>query len=91
MLIFLIFLVNICRNRLINTLAACKVHRGTIREDVGGIPSWWQSAQLRVYQFTGHTILYQITVGAPAYIATEVLLQQEYDGKVCGHETNSSV
>ncbi|KAH0868544.1 hypothetical protein HID58_075566, partial [Brassica napus] len=103
-------------NRLINTLAACKVHRGNHQRDsnsplddanglviwentntgvsssdVGGIPSWWQSAQLRVYQFTGHTILYQITVGAPAYIATEVLLQQEYDGKVCGHETNSSV
>lgn len=29
------------------------------------------------------------TVGTPAYIAPGILLRQEYDGKVCGSETNS--
>ncbi|WZZ17048.1 hypothetical protein YC2023_110137 [Brassica napus] len=29
------------------------------------------------------------TVGTPAYIAPGILLRREYDGKVCGSETNS--
>lgn len=51
------------------------------------VSSWFFHCNFCIFRFLQSSVLHsqpKSTVGTPAYIAPEILLRQEYDGKVCG-------